>query len=95
MELEFTSIMDKPGGSRYELPYTEMLTWEYHALCTYQVTGVSLGSTGCSMSGINIPEILDLVNNSDTYHVFVIRAVRQEAVGYSLSLSMDHAIKVR
>ena len=91
VELEFTSIMDKPGGSRYELPYTEMLTWEYHALCTYQVTGVSLGSTGCSMSGINIPEILDLVNNSDTYHVFVIRAVRQSGAVNNVRFQANYA----
>ena len=68
-----------------------MLTWEYHVLCSAQVTGVSVGSTGCSMVGINIPEILDLINNQQTYHVFVIRAVRKSGAINNVRFQANYA----
>ncbi|MDD3021620.1 MAG: hypothetical protein PHX61_11690, partial [Alphaproteobacteria bacterium] len=53
----------------YSVPDGILLTWEYHVLCTAQVTGVSVGSVSCSMVGINIPETLELVggNSSGLY----------------------------
>ncbi|OQA79903.1 MAG: hypothetical protein BWY31_04145 [Lentisphaerae bacterium ADurb.Bin242] len=44
IELEFTAIMDKAGGSAYSAADGVMLTWEYHVLCSAAVTGVSVGS---------------------------------------------------
>lgn len=75
IELDFTAIQTKPGGeSRYPAA-NEMWTWEYHVLCTADVTGVSIGSEKCSLGAINIPETLKLLNGNATVHVFVIRAV--------------------
>lgn len=75
IELDFTAIQSKPGGeSRYPAA-NEMWTWEYHVLCTADVTGVSIGSEKCSMGAINIPETLKQINGNATVHVFVIRAV--------------------
>ena len=75
IELEFTAIHTQPGGTPYSVPDGVLLTWEYHLLCTARVTGVSVGSVNCSMSGISIPETLELVNGNASYHVFVVRAL--------------------
>lgn len=91
IELEFTAIEDKEEGSAYTVSETEMLTWEYHVLCSAQVTGVSVGSTGCSMVGVNIPEVLDLINNQQTYHVFVIRAVRKSGAINNVRFQANYA----
>lgn len=84
IELEFTSIMTTPSaeGKEYTVGENEMLTWEYHVLCSADVTGVTFGSLQCSMTGIRIPDTLERINDRNTYHVFVIRALyRSGAVG--------------
>ena len=91
IELDFTAIMDKTDGVDYEIQTDEMLTWEYHVLCSARVTGVSVGSTGCSMVGINIPETLDLINGQPTYHVFVIRAVHKSGAVNDVSYQANYA----
>ena len=76
IELEFTGIQDKEGGNPYIVQDNEMLTWEYHVLCSIDIAGVITGSLNCNMVGVNIPENLELINGRNTYHVFVIRAIR-------------------
>lgn len=73
--LDFSGIKTASDGTPYTPGQNEMLTWEYHALCSTEVNGVTLGSIHCAMTGINIPDTLELVNGVNTYHVFVIRAL--------------------
>lgn len=91
IELEFTAIMDRVGGSTYSAVDGVLLTWEYHATCGAVVTGVSVGSVNCSMVGVNIPETLALVNNAVTVHVFVIRAVYKSGAVNNLRLQANYA----
>lgn len=91
IELEFTAIMDKAGGSAYTAIDSVMLTWEYHVLCAATVTGVSVGSVNCSMVGINIPETLELVNGNATYHVFVIRALYKSGAVNNVRYQTNYA----
>lgn len=91
IELEFTAIMDKAGGSAYTAIDGVMLTWEYHILCSAQVTGVSVGSVNCSMVGVNIPETLELVNGNATYHVFVIRALYKSGAVNNVRYQANYA----
>ncbi|OQA74374.1 MAG: hypothetical protein BWY31_04788 [Lentisphaerae bacterium ADurb.Bin242] len=67
------------------------MTWEYHVLCTAQVTGVSVGSVNCSMVGINIPETLELVGGNSTYHVFVIRALYKSGAVNNVRYQANYA----
>lgn len=91
IELEFTAIQTKVGGSAYSIGMNEMLTWEYHVPCSVRVTGVSLGSLNCSMVGIHIPETLELSNNNRTYHVFVIRALRKDGAINNVCFQANYA----
>lgn len=91
IELDFTSIEDEEDGTDYQISEKEMLTWEYHALCSSQITGVSVGSMNCSMVGINIPEIMNLINNRQTYHVFVIRAVYKSGAVNNVCFQANYA----
>ena len=91
IELEFTAIQKTEGGAAYTVGQNEMLTWEYHARCTANVSGVSLGSVNCSMVGINIPETLELVNDNSTYHVFVIRAVYKSGAVNGVCYQVNYA----
>lgn len=90
--LDFTAIQTTPiGGIVHNISQNEMLTWEYHVLCSAMVTGVSLGSLNCSMVGINIPETLELINGNSTYHVFVIRAVYKSGSVNSVCYQANYA----
>ena len=91
IELEFTSIMTKTGGITYSVPDGILLTWEYHVTCGAIVSGVSVGSVGCSMVGINIPETLELVNNSTSIHVFVIRAMYKSGAVNNVRYQANYA----
>lgn len=91
IELEFTAIQTENGGSAYSVPDGVLLTWEYHVLCSAQVTGVSVGSVNCSMVGINIPETLELVNGNATYHVFVIRALYKSGAVNNVRYQANYA----
>ena len=91
IELEFTAIQTKVGGMAYSVPDGILLTWEYHILCTAQVTGVSVGSVNCSMVGINIPETLELVGGNSTYHVFVIRALYKSGAVNNVRYQANYA----
>ena len=91
IELAFTAIMDTENGSAYTAVDGVMLTWEYHVLCSTAVTGVSVGSVNCSMVGIDIPETLDLINGSATYHVFVIRAVYKSGAVNNIRYQANYA----
>ncbi|MDD3663340.1 MAG: hypothetical protein PHT84_05765 [Candidatus Pacebacteria bacterium] len=91
IELEFTAIQTKTGGTAYSVPDGILLTWEYHVLCTAQVTGVSVGSVNCSMVGINIPETLELVGGNSTYHVFVIRALYKSGAVNNVRYQANYA----
>ncbi|MBS5532367.1 hypothetical protein KH017_16380 [bacterium] len=91
IELEFTAIMTKVGGSAYTLPDGVALTWEYHIPCGVDITGVSVGSVNCSMVGINIPETLERINNATTYHVFVIRAMYKSGAINNIRYQANYA----
>src|SRR5574344_1219772 len=91
IELEFTAIQTQYGGTAYSVPDGILLTWEYHVLCTAQVTGVSVGSVNCSMVGINIPETLELVGGNSTYHVFVIRALYKSGAVNNVRYQANYA----
>ncbi len=91
IELEFTAIQTESGGSAYSVPDGILLTWEYHVLCSAQVTGVSVGSVNCSMVGINIPETLELVNGNAAYHVFVIRALYKSGAVNNVRYQANYA----
>lgn len=91
IELDFTAVMDKAGGSAYTAVDGAMLTWEYHVLCSAAVTGVTLGSINCSMVGVNIPETLELVNGNATYHVFVIRALYKSGAVNNVRYQANYA----
>ena len=43
------------------------------------------------MVGVNIPEVLDLINNQQTYHVFVIRAVRKSGAINNVRFQANYA----
>ena len=91
IELEFTAIQTRSGGTAYSVPDGILLTWEYHVLCTATVTGVSVGSVNCSMVGINIPETLELVGGNSTYHVFVIRALYKSGAVNNVRYQANYA----
>ncbi len=91
VELDFTAIMDKVGGSAYSAVDGVMLTWEYHVLCSATVTAVTVGSVNCSMVGIDIPETLELVNSAATVHVFAIRAVYKSGAVNNLRFQANYA----
>ncbi len=91
IELEFTAIHTQSGGTAYSVPDGILLTWEYHVLCSARVTGVSVGSVNCSMAGINIPETLELVNGSASYHVFVIRALYKSGAVNNVRFQANYA----
>lgn len=91
IELEFTAVMDKKDGSSYIVSGEEMLTWEYHVLCSAEVTGVTIGSIECAMFGINIPDVLPLINDLPTYHVFVIRAVSKSGAVNDIGFQANYA----
>jgi len=91
IELDFTSVMDKVGGSAYSAVDGVMLTWEYHATCGATISTVTVGSVNCSMVGINIPETLELVNNAATVHVFVIRGVYKSGAVNNLRFQANYA----
>lgn len=91
LELDFTAVMDKAGGSAYSAVDGVMLTWEYHVLCSTAVTGVTVGSVNCSMVGINIPETLELVNNAATIHVFAIRGIYKSGAVNNLRFQANYA----
>lgn len=91
IELEFTAIQDKVGGSNRGVGDSEILTWEYHVPCGADVTGVSVGSVNCSMIGINIPETLELINSNVTVHVFVIRAVYKSGAVNNVRFQANYA----
>ena len=91
LELDFTAVMDKTGGSAYSAVDGVMLTWEYHATCGATVTAVTVGSVNCSMVGINIPETLELVNNAATVHVFAIRGVYKSGAVNNLRFQANYA----
>ncbi len=91
IELEFTAIQTENGGSAYSVPDGILLTWEYHILCSAQVTGVSVGSVNCSMVGVNIPETLELVNGNATCHVFVIRALYKSGAVNNVRYQANYA----
>ena len=91
LELDFTAVMDKAGGSAYSAVDGVMLTWEYHATCGANVTAVTVGSVNCSMVGINIPETLELVNNAATVHVFAIRGIYKSGAVNNLRFQANYA----
>lgn len=91
IELDFTAVMDTVDGSAYTAADGVMLTWEYHALCSAAVTGITVGSVDCPMVGIDIPETLDLVNGNASYHVFAIRAVYKSGEVNSLRFQANYA----
>ncbi len=91
LELDFTAVMDKAGGSAYSAVDGVMLTWEYHATCGATVTAVTVGSVNCSMVGVNIPETLELVNSAATVHVFAIRAVYKSGAVNNLRFQANYA----
>ena len=91
VELNFTGIQTRYNGENVSLTESQMLTWEYHVLCTANVTGVSVGSENCSMVGINIPETLPLINGNYTYHVFVVRAVYRSGVVNNVRFQANYA----
>ena len=91
VNLEFTAIMTSFDGVNYLPEQNEMLTWEYHVLCSATVIGVSVGSVNCSMVGVNIPESLELVNNKNSYHVFVIRALKKSGAVNGVCFQANYA----
>ena len=91
LELDFTAVMDKAGGSAYSAVDGVMLTWEYHATCGATVTAVTVGSVNCSMVGVNIPETLELVNNAATVHVFAIRGIYKSGAVNNLRFQANYA----
>jgi len=91
IELDFTAVMDKVGGSAYSAVDGVILTWEYHATCSSAVTAVTVGSVNCSMVGINIPETLELVNSAATVHVFVIRGIYKSGAVNNLRFQANYA----
>jgi len=91
VELNFTGIQTRYNGENVSLTESQMLTWEYHVLCTANVTGVSVGSENCSMVGINIPETLPLINGNSTCHVFVIRAVYRSGSVNNMRFQANYA----
>jgi len=58
---------------------------------TGEITGINIGSNNSTMAGVNIPDSLPLVNDTTTYHVFVVRGVYKSGAVNNIALHVNYA----
>ena len=88
--LEFAGIVDR-NETAYSIQEGEIFTWEYHMFFATDVTDITTGSTDCTVTGVNIPETLKLINSRPTYHVFVIRAIYHSNAANKVAYHVNYA----
>jgi len=91
LEIDFQTLKDTPDGTVLQGEPGDFFTWEFHLKTNVTITGVAVGSLASSMVGITIPGQLDLVNNSTTIHVFVIRGIYKSGAVNNLILQVNYA----
>lgn len=90
LTIDITSIKDKDGNAA-EISNVECYTWEYHVLANGTITQIIVGSMQSTMSSINIPDTLELINGNNTYHVFVIRGFYKSGAVNNIDLHVNFA----
>lgn len=91
IDIDFTAIAATVGGDLYTGTTGDVFTWEYHLRATGEITGINIGSNNSTMAGVNIPDSLPLVNDTTTYHVFVVRGVYKSGAVNNIALHVNYA----
>jgi hypothetical protein len=91
LTIDFTAIKDTPDGNVYSPASGDLFTWEYHVPASTDITGIIIGSANSTMTGISIPEALNLIGGTATTHVFAMRGVYKSGAVNNLSIQVNFA----
>ena len=90
LAIDITSIKDKDGNDAV-ISSDFCYTWEYHVLANGVINSITVGSANSTMSPVNIPESLALVNGNNTYHVFVIRGFHKDGAVNNIDFHVNYS----
>jgi hypothetical protein len=91
LNIDFTAIKDTFDGEAYSVVNGDFFTWEYHVPASVNITGIIVGSLNSTMTGISIPEAIDLIGGNNTVHVFAVRGVYKSGAVNNLALQVNYA----